>query len=125
MKNRDSRPRKPTRRRVLCAAFSIAGVAGMAGVCAPVLAADDAWPSRPIRLIVPYPPGGPVDQLGRVIAPKLGEKLGQTVVVENKSRRGRIDRTRFDDPGDARRLYLRLRCARRDRRAAASAEGPV
>ena len=42
------------------------------------------WPSQPIRLIVPYPPGGSVDNLARLLAPALGQRLGQTIVIENK-----------------------------------------
>lgn len=43
------------------------------------------WPNQPIRLIVPYPPGGSVDNLARLLAPTLGQKLGQSIVVENKA----------------------------------------
>lgn len=43
------------------------------------------WPARPIKLIVPYPAGGPVDQLARTIAPRLGEVLGQSIVIDNRS----------------------------------------
>ena len=43
------------------------------------------YPSRPINLIVPYPAGGPTDQLARQIGPKLGEKLGQNIIIENVS----------------------------------------
>src|SRR5262245_17931986 len=43
------------------------------------------WPTKPIHLIVPYPAGGAVDSVGRVIAEKLQSSLGQKVVVENKA----------------------------------------
>src|SRR5690606_28906147 len=46
--------------------------------------AADAYPSRPIRLIVPYPPGGSNDIVGRLVGQHLGERLGQTVVVDNR-----------------------------------------
>src|SRR5436190_21702352 len=48
-------------------------------------AAAQDWPNRTIRVIVPYPPGGPADIMGRLAAQKLQEKLGVTVVVENRS----------------------------------------
>ena len=43
-----------------------------------------AWPSKPISLVVTYPPGGGADTMARLIAPRLGEALGQNVIVENK-----------------------------------------
>lgn len=46
--------------------------------------AQAAWPSRPIRMIVPFPPGGSTDVLSRVIAERLSGALGQTVVIENR-----------------------------------------
>ncbi|MDO8772533.1 MAG: tripartite tricarboxylate transporter substrate binding protein [Burkholderiaceae bacterium] len=47
--------------------------------------AQSAWPAKPIRLIVPYPAGGPVDQLARAIVQKLGEQLGQSIIIDNKA----------------------------------------
>ena len=46
--------------------------------------ADDTWPSKPVRIVVPYSPGGAVDVATRKVAQKLGEQTGQTFVVENK-----------------------------------------
>lgn len=46
--------------------------------------AQSAWPTKQIRMIIPYPPGGPTDILGRIVAQQLTESLGQAVVVENK-----------------------------------------
>mgnify|MGYP002041106312 FL=1 len=59
------------------------------GAVAPALAAD-AFPSRPITVVIPFPPGGATDVLGRVIGQKLGDTLGQTVVVENRAGAGTI-----------------------------------
>jgi tripartite-type tricarboxylate transporter receptor subunit TctC len=47
--------------------------------------AQTSWPSKPITMIVTYPPGGGADSMARLIAPKLSEALGQPVVVENKA----------------------------------------
>lgn len=46
--------------------------------------AEDRWPTKPISLIVPYAPGGTSDVLARILAAKLHDKLGQSVIVENK-----------------------------------------
>jgi tripartite-type tricarboxylate transporter receptor subunit TctC len=57
-------------------------------VMSPATARAQAYPAKPIRLIVPFPPGGAVDVLGRTIAAKLTEQLGQQVVVDNRAGAG-------------------------------------
>ena len=53
-------------------------------------AADVAYPTRPIRMIVPFVAGGGTDLLARLIAPRLGELLGQQIVVDNRGGAGSI-----------------------------------
>jgi len=50
---------------------------------APAASAQE-WPSRPLRLVVPFPPGGLIDQMARLVAPRLAQELGQPVVIDNK-----------------------------------------
>src|SRR5467141_2756227 len=50
--------------------------------------APDAWPSKPIRFILPFPPGGGTDILGRIISERLAAHLGQPVVIENRGGAG-------------------------------------
>ena len=50
--------------------------------------AQEAWPSRPVRFILPFPPGGGTDILGRLIAERLSASLGQPVVTENRGGAG-------------------------------------
>ncbi|MCD2514315.1 Bug family tripartite tricarboxylate transporter substrate binding protein [Comamonas endophytica] len=65
--------------------FAASLLAAALGAFASPALAQPNWPNRPVRLIVPYPAGGPVDQLARTIAPKLGEKLGQPIVIDNRA----------------------------------------
>jgi tripartite-type tricarboxylate transporter receptor subunit TctC len=60
----------------------------LASIAVPGRGLAQAWPARPVRLIVPFPPGGSTDILGRSIAQKLQEVLGQPFVVENKGGAG-------------------------------------
>ncbi|MGH8618338.1 MAG: Bug family tripartite tricarboxylate transporter substrate binding protein [Burkholderiales bacterium] len=56
----------------------------MAALCGTGMAADNEYPNRPIRLIVPFPAGGPSDIVGRILAQNLSEIWGKTVVVDNR-----------------------------------------
>ena len=46
--------------------------------------AQDVYPSKPIKVVIPFPPGGAVDTMMRTIGPDLSAQLGQPIVVENK-----------------------------------------
>ncbi len=67
-------------------ARSLVAASAMFGACS--AHAVDAWPSRTIKLVVPFPAGGAADAIARVYADKLGEALKQTVVIENKAGAG-------------------------------------
>jgi tripartite-type tricarboxylate transporter receptor subunit TctC len=51
----------------------------------PLLVQGQSYPDRPVRLVVPFPPGGSVDVVARALTPKLSERMGQQVVIENRS----------------------------------------
>jgi tripartite-type tricarboxylate transporter receptor subunit TctC len=75
-------PPTPTRRTLL------AGAAAM--LAAPALAQTAAWPTRPIRIVIPFGTGGGTDVTTRILAPKLAEILGQSVVIENRPGAGGV-----------------------------------
>jgi len=62
---------------------TLAAGALLALTAAPVSA--QTWPARPVRMIIPFPPGGTLDMVGRLLAQKLGDQLGQPFVVENRA----------------------------------------
>ena len=65
-------------------------VAALLFALMPGLAIAQAWPSRPVHMIVPFPPGGSTDVAARVIADKLAAAIGQPVVVENRAGAGGV-----------------------------------
>ena len=73
-------------RKLLMSLCILAG--SMTSLIAPVAQAQSEYPNKPIRLIIPFPPGGTTDIIGRLFADKIGRELGQTVVVENRGGAG-------------------------------------
>jgi len=59
-----------------------------APAAAPSLARAQAWPARTIRVVVPFPPGGTTDVLARLVTARMGERLGQNMVIENRGGAG-------------------------------------
>lgn len=70
--------------------------------------AQAPYPSRPIKFIVPFPPGGNLDFIARIVAPKLAESLGQPVVIENKGGAGGIVGAEYasKQPNDGYTIFL-------------------
>ena len=64
---------------------NLARILGLIAVCsAPLLAQAKDYPDKPVRLVVPFPPGGPNDIIGRVVGQKMQELLGQLIVIDNR-----------------------------------------
>lgn len=72
-----------SRRKLLALAATLPGLVAPGRV-----RAQEGWPSRPITMVAPYPPGGTTDLSVRPVAPRLGELLGQTIVIENRAGAG-------------------------------------
>jgi tripartite-type tricarboxylate transporter receptor subunit TctC len=78
------RPRRKLLLAAMCAALPVAAA------CASAQAApqENTWPAKPVRLIVPFPPGGGADSLGRIVAQQLTERLGLSFIIENRTGAG-------------------------------------
>jgi tripartite-type tricarboxylate transporter receptor subunit TctC len=70
-------------RRTLCLGLFLVAAAWITGA-----AAQSGYPSKPLRLVCPFPPGGVVDTVSRIVAQKLSESLGQSVIVDNRAGAG-------------------------------------
>lgn len=75
--------------------FPLSMLASLVVLSAAPALAQTSWPVKPIRLIVPYPPGGGNDTLARIFGQKLGESLGQQIIVENRAGAGTTIGTAF------------------------------
>jgi tripartite-type tricarboxylate transporter receptor subunit TctC len=79
---------KPQAARARRAIIHAGALAVAACLAVPATALAQAWPAKPIKLVVPYPPGGNVDVAARIVAPGLEKALGQTIVIENRAGAG-------------------------------------
>ena len=76
-------PRLPKNTNLTRRRFSLAATAAASAICTPLFA-QNTWPNKPIRIIVPYTPGGFTDQMARIVQVGLQNRLQQTVTVDNK-----------------------------------------
>ncbi len=96
----------PLRRVILAGIFACALSAAFIFTHPEAARAED-YPARPITLIVPYPPGGGVDVMGRLVGQKLSAAFGQQVVIENRAGAGGMIGTRDAAKVGPRRLHHR------------------
>jgi tripartite-type tricarboxylate transporter receptor subunit TctC len=64
--------------------FGVALASALTLAALPAQAQSESYPVKPIKIVVPFPPGGTTDAIARIVAPRLQQVLGQTVVIENK-----------------------------------------
>jgi tripartite-type tricarboxylate transporter receptor subunit TctC len=65
--------------------MALATAAALLALAAPAFAQGPAYPAKPITMVVPFPPGGPTDLVARVLAQKIGEQMGQSILVDNRA----------------------------------------
>lgn len=71
--------------RLLATHVVVAGITAFALTAYPLTTAAQSYPARPVRLVVPFPPGGSNDIVGRVVAAGLGDRLGKQIIVDNRA----------------------------------------
>ena len=74
--------------RRIAMASCLAGLLGLNGIASLPATAQTAWPSKPVKIIVPFAPGGTTDILARAMAPELAKAFGQSFIVENRAGAG-------------------------------------
>ena len=97
----------------------------LGGMLLAVSAAAQDYPSRPINMVIPFPPGGNTDLMARALQPELAKALGQPVVVVNKGGAGGTIGDIEVADRQARRLHDRADAEQSDHRAAARPEAAL
>jgi len=77
-------------RRLMRSACAVLAACAAAGTSMTVSAQTPAWPAKPVRMIVPFAPGGNTDIIARIVAPRMSENLGQQLIVDNRGGAGSI-----------------------------------